>query len=134
MPINSKAKGKRGELEAVKFLKRLGFADAKRTQQFNGLGRGDVECPESLPNIHFEVKFGYSRGVLDIGTHALREACKQAARDADAGGRDSFWVVLWKPKGAQQWRVSYWDMSLGAVVTLGDDLAISNILRSVVET
>lgn len=101
MPINSRAKGKRGELEAVKYLKSLGFSDARRTQQYNGLGKGDVMCAESLPRLHLEVKFGVVG--LDLGTSLLADALAQAERDAPAG---KTWAVLWKPKGARQWRLT----------------------------
>ena len=55
MPINSKRKGKRGELEWSKYLTKLGFP-ARRGQQFKGTAESpDVEC-DSLPLIHWEVK------------------------------------------------------------------------------
>lgn len=53
--INSRSKGKRGELEASKFLAAEGFP-ARRGQQFSGgTDSPDIVC-ESLPSIHFEVK------------------------------------------------------------------------------
>jgi len=55
MPINSRAKGKRGELELSAFLDSLGHP-ARRGQQFKGSGDSpDVVCP-SLPGIHLEAK------------------------------------------------------------------------------
>lgn len=55
MTINSKQKGKRGELEWVNFLKNKGL-DAHRSQQFCGkAGDADVIC-EELKMFHFEVK------------------------------------------------------------------------------
>ena len=103
MPINSKQKGKRGELEAVRFLKSLGFTDARRTAQYCGAdGDGDVVCPDTLPDVHFEVKFGYPPTTLDVGTSALMDACKQAIRDG--GGKP--WVVLWRPKHRTVWRMT----------------------------
>lgn len=55
--INSRAKGKRGELEAVKFLRSLGFT-ARRGQQFSGgPDSADVEV-EELSNVYIEVKRG----------------------------------------------------------------------------
>lgn len=125
MPVNSRAKGKRGELEAVKYLKSLGFADARRTQQYNGLGKGDVICPESLPRLHFEVKFGV--GGLDLGTSLLADAIAQAQRDAPALKN---WAVLWKPKGVRQWRLTG---PLGAhrpsIATFADDGDIAHRLQ-----
>ena len=52
---NSRAKGKRGELEFAKLLRDNGLV-AYRGQQFRGgEDSPDVVC-ESLPDIHFEVK------------------------------------------------------------------------------
>lgn len=96
--MKSKAKGKRGELAAVDYLKSLGFVDARRTQQYNGIGLGDVVCPDSLPHVHIEVKVG---GRLDVDSQRLRDACKQAERDADGKA----WCVLWKPD-RKQWRLT----------------------------
>jgi Holliday junction resolvase len=53
--MNSRNKGKRGELEAAKFLASEGFP-ARRGQQFSGgTDSPDVVC-EALPGMHFEVK------------------------------------------------------------------------------
>lgn len=127
MPVNSRAKGKRGELEAVKYLKSLGFSDARRTQQYNGLGRGDVECPESLPCLHIEVKFGYPIETFDLGTEQLFKACRQAVDDA----KGDAWAVLWKPKGRRQWRLTTYDLSYNAYVTICDDFAIEKAVRAI---
>jgi Holliday junction resolvase len=53
--INSKQKGKSGELEFSKFLQENGY-QARRTQQYCGTeGASDVICNE-LRHVHFEVK------------------------------------------------------------------------------
>jgi Holliday junction resolvase len=55
MPINSRAKGARGEREWRDQLRNEGF-DARRGQQFSGgTDSPDVIC-DSLPGIHWEVK------------------------------------------------------------------------------
>ncbi len=55
MPINSRAKGARGEREWRDQLRNEGF-DARRGQQFSGgADSPDVIC-ESLPGLHWEVK------------------------------------------------------------------------------
>ena len=57
MTINVKQKGKRVELDIVHWLKGLGVASARRTQQFNGAdGLSDVLAEEDLPSFHLEVK------------------------------------------------------------------------------
>lgn len=51
---NSRAKGKRGELEASHFLQSLGF-ECRRGQQFAG-GNDSPDLVHNLEGIHFEVK------------------------------------------------------------------------------
>jgi hypothetical protein len=52
----SRAKGKRAELEAADAVgKALGIM-FHRTQQYNGLGKGDIEPVDRTSRIHFEVK------------------------------------------------------------------------------
>ena len=105
--VNSIRKGKRGELEAAAYLHGLGFIDARRSQQYNGLGHGDVICEHTLPNLHIEVKFGYSvkkngKVVQDMhcSSTAMRDALLKVGRDAGGGP----WALLWKPDGYRQWR------------------------------
>ena len=103
MPINSKEKGKRGERDAVKFLRGSGFRNARRSQQYSGNdGTADIIVPE-LAYIHIEVKFRFDIGV---GTCVLDRACSQSSRDAD--GR-SVPVVLWRKSGDRQWKLTYMD-------------------------
>lgn len=55
MPINSRTKGKTGELELAKLLREHGF-EARRGQQFSGgTDSPDVVC-DALPDIHLECK------------------------------------------------------------------------------
>jgi Holliday junction resolvase len=51
--MNSRNKGKRGELELANLLKEHGF-DARRGQQFSG-ANGDADV-EGMPGIHIECK------------------------------------------------------------------------------
>lgn len=54
--VNSRQKGKRGELEFAEVLRNAGFLDARRGQQFAGSPDSpDVVC-KALPRVHFEVK------------------------------------------------------------------------------
>lgn len=70
--INSKQKGKRGELEFVKYLKEKGY-DARRGQQFKGTPDSpDIIC-DSLP-YHFEVKRTERLNVYDAMAQATRDA------------------------------------------------------------
>lgn len=99
MGLKSRNKGKRGEREAVKYLKKIGFEDAQRTQQYSGKGPSDVVCPTSLPDVHIEVKFDKR---IDLGTVILTDAIHQAESDADGNP----WCVLWRPS-RKMWRLTF---------------------------
>jgi len=90
MPINSRAKGARGEREWRDQLRNAGF-DARRGQQFSGgADSPDVIC-ESLPGLHWEVKR------VEAGNPYIWIA--QAERDA---GSKKMPVVAHKRNG-QDW-------------------------------
>lgn len=71
MAINSKKKGKNGEIEIAHILKAHGY-DARRTQQFCG-ANGDADVV-GLPGVHIEVK--------RTETLSLYTALEQATQDA----------------------------------------------------
>lgn len=89
--VNSRGKGKRGEVEAARFLREHGF-EARRGQQFAG-GGDSPDLVHNVPGIHFEVK----------RTERLRlwEALEQACSDAPAGKTP---VVLSRKNG-EEWVV-----------------------------
>ena len=72
--MNSRDKGKRGELEAAHLLKEYGY-DARRGQQFSG-ANGDPDVV-GLPGVHIEVK--------RVEKLNLYEAVAQSVRDAKDG-------------------------------------------------
>lgn len=55
MPINSRAKGVRGEHLARDLLRKYGF-EARRGQQFSG-GGDSPDVVHNMPGFHIEVKF-----------------------------------------------------------------------------
>lgn len=69
--MNSKDKGKRGELELAEMLREAGF-EARRGQQYNGAA-GDQDVVHSVPGIHIECKRVEKLNVLS--------AYKQASAD-----------------------------------------------------
>lgn len=70
--MNSRSKGKRGELEFAKLLTDAGFP-ARRGQQFKGTKDSpDVVC-EVLPQFHFEVKRVQSGNPYDWMEQAAKE-------------------------------------------------------------
>src|SRR5574343_1034648 len=125
MPKKSRSKGKVGERLARDYLKSLGFGDARRGQQYSGTEGRDVVCLESLPHIHWEVKYGYGR--VDVGSKLLWGWWEQAKRDASPNNRVP--MVLWKPDRARQWRLSC--MSDGLLVTIAYDHGIKSMIDSV---
>ena len=76
MAVNSREKGRRGEVEFAKSLRELGFADARRGQQYSG-ANGDADVV-GVPGVHWEIK-RVERGLN------LVDALKQAERDARPG-------------------------------------------------
>lgn len=90
MPINSRQKGKAGELEAVHFLNEMGF-DTHRTAQHCGMtGTADIEGIEGL---HIEVKRNEHLNV--------ENALQQAERDTIGG----LPIVLHR-KNREEWKVT----------------------------
>lgn len=72
--VNSRQKGKRGELQLAHFLQDYGF-DARRGQQFSGL-QGDADVV-GCPHLHLEVKA--------VEKLNLQNASEQSERDAREG-------------------------------------------------
>ena len=89
--MNSRQKGKRGELEAAKVLKQYGY-DARRGQQFSG-ANGDADVV-GLPGIHLEVK--------RVEKLNISEAMQQSIRDA----REGELPVVMHRKNRETWLVT----------------------------
>jgi Holliday junction resolvase len=89
--MNSRDKGKRGELEAAKLLKEHGY-DARRGQQFSG-ANGDPDVV-GLPGIHIEVK--------RVEKLNIENAVEQSIRDAK---EDEKPIVLHR-KNKRKWLVT----------------------------
>ena len=89
--MNSRTKGKRGELEAAHLLQKHGY-DARRGQQFSG-ANGDADVV-GLPGIHIEVK--------RVEKLNIENAVEQAIRDARDGEKPA---VLHR-KNRRKWLVT----------------------------
>lgn len=89
--INSRAKGKRGELQARDLLRRFGF-EARRSQQFAG-SVGSADLTHDIPGVHVEVKY--------VERLNIQEAMEQARRDCG----DLVPVVLHRRNGTD-WLVT----------------------------
>lgn len=70
--VNSRAKGKNGELEAVKMLKAHGYKDVRRSQQFAGMN-GDADVV-GLPKIHLEIKRVERLNIYDAMAQSVHDA------------------------------------------------------------
>lgn len=89
--MNSREKGKRGELEAAHELKRYGY-DARRGQQFAGIN-GDADVV-GLPGIHLEIK--------RVEKLNIENAVDQAIRDAREGEKPA----VMHRKNRRKWLVT----------------------------
>lgn len=89
--INSKSKGKRGELEIAHIMQGYGY-DARRGQQFAGIN-GDADVV-GVPHLHLEIK--------RVKALNLDKAMEQSIRDA----RDGEIPVVMHRKDRQPWRVT----------------------------
>lgn len=78
MAVNSRAKGKQGELEACQELRRLFGFQCRRSQQFSGYGGGDSPdiIVENTPDLFWEIKRVQALNV----PRALALAVRQAGR------------------------------------------------------
>lgn len=91
MAINSKAKGKRGELEAAKVLRGLGFEEVRRTAQYNGKETGSLADLVGIKGVHLEIK--------RCENIQLYKWWEQGVRDAKEGED----VVLMIRKNGKPW-------------------------------
>lgn len=92
--MNSKQKGKRGELEVAKMLREIGFENARRTAQYCG-NTGDAADVIGVDILHLEVKRAES--------WHLKEWIAQAERDAKQN-EPSIPAVVFRSNN-EPWRV-----------------------------
>lgn len=89
--MNSRSKGKNGELELARKLREYGFS-ARRGQQYSG-ANGDPDVV-GLPGIHIECK--------RVEQLNLDKAMEQAIRDA----RDNEIPAVFHRKNRREWKVT----------------------------
>lgn len=90
-PINSRQKGKRGELEIAHIMQGYGY-DARRSQQYAGIN-SDADVV-GVPGLHLEIK--------RVEALNLDKAMAQSIRDAR---EDEIPLVVHR-KDRQEWRVT----------------------------
>lgn len=93
MAVNSKLKGKRGELEIANILKGYGY-DCRRTAQYNGKELDSKADIVGIPGLHLEIK--------RVEKLNIDNAMEQAARDAKP---DEVPVVMHRKNG-KPWLVT----------------------------
>lgn len=89
--MNSRNKGKRGELEAAKALQEYGY-ETRRGQQFSG-ANGDADVV-GLPGIHLEIK--------RVEKLNISEAMRQSTRDA----KENELPVVMHRKNREEWLIT----------------------------
>ena len=89
--MNSRSKGKRGELEAAHALQEYGY-DARRSQQYAGIN-SDADVI-GLPGVHIEVK--------RVEKLNIDDALDQSMRDA----RDNEVPIVMHRKNRTPWKVT----------------------------
>lgn len=89
--MNSRNKGKRGELELAQLLRNQGWLDARRGQQYSGIGVADIV---GVQGIHIECK--RCENVYD------EKWIQQAEKDARKGEVP---VVIYR-RNNEQWKVT----------------------------
>src|SRR5271156_278993 len=91
-PINSKQKGKRGELEFASLLRSFGYT-ARRGQQFKGTEDSpDISCPE-LP-FHYECKRTERINIRKSYLQACRDGGNHVPIVCFRGSREPWMVTL----------------------------------------
>ena len=116
-PINSRAKGVRGELEFAKALTAAGYPATRGQQHAGGSESPDVRC-ESLRWIHWEIKRTATCQMFSPAQVAQWEA--QARRDA----RTIHPIIVHRWDGSRQWWVRVMTSGRGPYwQTLDDFLA-----------
>lgn len=121
MSINSRAKGKRIELQACDFLRSLGFT-CRRGQQFAGGTDSPDVIVDELPGVHIEVKGDKS---IRLGSKSCQDAQAQAI--ADAGDKTP--VVLWWAGRGQCGSIGFRLTVVGTGATYVSPSAIARVLR-----
>jgi hypothetical protein len=99
--MNSKQKGKVGELALAKYLREHGFDEARRGQQFRG-GSDSPDCV-GVPGVHLECKYMASLQLHDAYAQACRDAApgaiptvafKQVSKATQAPGKAKPWMAI----------------------------------------
>lgn len=108
MSVNSKKKGARGERECRDVWRKHGYEFAHRSQQFSGKGESSADLEGIDPELHLEVKIGYTyKTIYDFLEQAKRDAkegqlpivnCKMDRKEWLCVMQLDDFIELWKEK------------------------------------
>ena len=93
MGAKSKNKGKRGELDLVRFLRAAGF-DARRGRQFSGSPESPDVVVKDLPRLHWECKRAETFSVYPALQQAMDDAGEAVPVVAHRRSRHEWVAVL----------------------------------------
>lgn len=109
--MNSKNKGKRGELEFARVCRDNGY-ECRRGQQYNGLEGDDVV---GLPNIHIEVKRVEKLNIHNAMDQSIRDAREKLPVVAHRKN-DCSWLITMP---AEAWFEIYREYEAGIEMKVG---------------
>ena len=116
MPINSRRKGARGELDLANHLKEKFAWNARRTQQYAGhTGDSSDVVIKEMPSLHVEVK--------RVQKLNLDAAMAQAIRDCH--GKTP---TVWHRKDRGQWMVT---LRLEDLISIAEQVMAASTMRTV---
>lgn len=116
MPVNSRAKGARGELELASYLREKHGWKARRTQQYAGhTGDASDVVIQELPSLHVECK--------RVQKLNLDAAMAQAIRDCH--GKIP---TVWHRKDRGQWMVT---LRLEDLISIAEQVMAASTMRTV---
>lgn len=107
--MNSKQKGKRGELEWASFCRDMGYRNARRTAQYCG-NTGDASDVVGLPGIHQEVKRVERLDLSGAMFQAKRDAKPREIPIVAHRRNNEEWLVT---MGAEDWFTIYREWEAG---------------------
>lgn len=107
MAVNSKNKGKRGELELARKLREHGY-DCRRSQQYAGIN-GDADIV-GLPHIHIECKRVEKLNIYDAVDQARRDAKEREKPTVFHRKNNCDWLVTMR---LEDWIEIYREYEMG---------------------
>lgn len=122
MAINSRRKGKTGELEAVAILKSLFGWVGRRTQQFSGWAKGGESADiyvDQTPDLFFEIKRNERLNINNAMAIAVEQADRKCPVILHRINRNPDWLLTIRLKDLPRLAHSY-DAAVNCAYTSGN--------------